>query len=139
MNFNTMLDDIYNQLGAISHDTIILPNPIIKKDTTSITWMNIKDFLKLTNTDPYHFFDFIKININQPMNWKSASKSDGIIIHNKKITVININNIMKKYINEYIICDICKKSTTTMIKDSKIKKWKIKCECGSEYTAKELN
>jgi len=135
MNFNTMLDDIYNQLGNTVYDTIVLPNPIIKKDTTSITWTNVKEFLKITNTDPDHFFDFIKININQPMNWKSDSKSDGIIIHNKKILALSINNIMKKYINEYIICNICKRSTTMMIKDSEIKKWKIKCSsCNSEYT-----
>ena len=60
MEFTEMLDDIYNQLQTVKSEHIILPVPKLTKDTTSITWENIKEFLKLTKTDPKHLYDFIK-------------------------------------------------------------------------------
>ena len=45
-----------------------------------------------------------------------------------------ISHIMIKYINQYIICKICNKSHTEMIRDIKNRTWKIKCsDCNSEY------
>jgi len=140
MEFTEMLDDIYNQLQTVKSEHIILPVPILIKDTTSIIWKNIKDFLKLTRTDPQHLFDFIKMTLGSTIKitWKSESITDGLIIHKRQIKENDIIDIMRKYSTDYILCVTCKKNTTEMIKDDKIKKWKIKCLCGSEYTAIEI-
>lgn len=134
MDFYTMLDELYDSLGAIISDKLILPNPIIEKGTTRVVWKNIKDFLKTIRTPPDHLFDFISKTSNQKINWYSDSVSDGLIIHYNRISTNDISGWMKKYINDFVICRICKKANTSMIRNSEIRKYFIKCDdCNSEY------
>lgn len=135
MDFNTLLDEVYEQLGTNKKETIILPNIILEKDTTRVIWKNIKEFLKIRDISANHFYNFISYKIKDNINWVSDHKSDGLIIHNKKISDEDIKDVMKKYVKEYLICKICNKSDTTMEKDKSIRANKIKCNnCKSEYT-----
>lgn len=134
MDFNTMLDDVYTQLGTNKSETMILPTPELDKGTTRVIWKNIKVFLKLTNTPPEHLFNFIEYHSHKKLTWFSESVSDGLIVHDKRFATIDVINIMKKYVEEFVICRICKKSNTCMMKDIELRKYKIKCnECNSDY------
>ena len=135
MNFLELLDDVYTKLEDNKTDLLVLPNPEVDKGTTRIIWKNIKAFLKLTNTPPDHLFDFLEKQSSKKMSWYSDSISDGLIIHDKKFNVNDIIGLMKKYVDNFVLCKICKKSNTEMFKDKEIHKYKIKChECNSEYT-----
>ena len=135
MNFQLMLDDIYTNLESTESDTLVLPIPDLDKTPTRVVWKNIKEFLKLTKTPPDHLYDFIEKHSGKKINWFSESVSDGLIIHDKKFGNIEIIGIMKKYVKDYIICNICKKSNTLLYKDQQLRKYKIKCsDCNSDYT-----
>lgn len=135
MNFTQMLDEIYDSLGNVSGDTIILPPPVIEKGTTRIVWKNVKDFLKITKTPPEHFYDFIEKESSRKINWFSESISDGLIIHYNRVTINEITMWMRKYISEYVLCKVCKHGNTEMVRDSNIRKWYVKCkDCNAEYT-----
>lgn len=134
MDFNTMLEDIYNNLETKPKSLLVLPNPIIERGTTRVIWRNIKDFLKVINTPPQHLFTFISSMTNHKINWFSESISEGLIIHNQKINVNDISGWMKKYVNDYIICRICKQTNTKVMKNILLKKYYIHCSsCNSEY------
>jgi translation initiation factor 2 beta subunit (eIF-2beta)/eIF-5 len=133
--FSQMLNDVYSQLGTSKSDTFILPNPELDKGTTRVVWKNAKTFLKRTQTPPDHLFEFILRESGKKINWFSDSVSDGIIFHEKKISDNDIISLMKKYVDSYVICKICKNSETSMYRDTEIKKYRIKCtHCNSEYT-----
>jgi len=133
--FNEMLDDVYSQVGTVKSDMFILPKPEIIKDTTRIIWKNIKTFLKSTRTPPEHLENFISQETGIKVNWFSESISDGIIIHEKRIYENDIINLMKKYVDMYVLCNICKNSQTEMHRNIEIKKYCIKCNhCNSTYT-----
>lgn len=134
MEFNTLLNNVYEELGTNKTDLLILPNPEIVKSTTSIIWKNIKEFLKITHTPPDHLIKFIQYHTGKKVNWFSESVSTGLIIHNRKMTVSDIINLMKKYVDEVIICKSCKKTNTIMYRDGELRKYRIKCnDCSSEY------
>jgi translation initiation factor 2 beta subunit (eIF-2beta)/eIF-5 len=133
--FNEMLDDVYSQLGTFKSDTFILPKPELIKDTTRVIWKNIKTFLKRTHTPPEHLEKFISQETGKKINWFSDSISDGIIIHERRIYENDIINLMKKYVDVYVLCNICKNSQTEMHRNIEIKKYYIKCNhCNSTYT-----
>jgi len=135
MNFSELLDNVYTILGDSRTDLLVLPEPEFDKGTTRVIWKNIKAFLKITNTPPDHLFDFIEKQTNKKLSWFSESVSDGLIIHDKRFSKSECISLMKKYTDNYVLCNICKKSNTQMFKDSEIRKYKIKCEdCCSEYT-----
>jgi translation initiation factor 2 beta subunit (eIF-2beta)/eIF-5 len=135
MNFSELLDNVYTILGDSCTDLLVLPEPEFDKGTTRVIWKNIKAFLKITNTPPDHLFDFIEKQTNKKLSWFSESVSDGLIIHDKRFSKSEGISLMKKYTDNYVLCNICKKSNTQLFKDSEIRKYKIKCEdCCSEYT-----
>jgi translation initiation factor 2 subunit 2 len=108
---------------------------VLDKNTTRVIWKNIKDFLKITRTPPDHVFNFIKYKLKEDIGWVSSKKSDGLIIHNKKLKTKDLEEIMIKYLKEFVICNICKKSNTTMYRDQNIREMKVKCnDCNSSYT-----
>jgi translation initiation factor 2 beta subunit (eIF-2beta)/eIF-5 len=140
MEFNTMLDDVYNELGLQVHINPNLPEIDLEneKGKNRLRWKNIKEFLKITRTPPDHLFDFLRYQIdkNIDIGWYSDSVSDGLIIHDvKKINKTIIFSLMKKYLIDFVICKICRKMNTHISKDITIRKWQIKCsDCNSEYT-----
>lgn len=135
MNFESMLNELYTNLESTESDILVLPTPDLDKTPTRVIWKNIKAFLKLTKTPPEHLYDFIEKQSGKKINWFSESVSEGLIIHDKKFGNIEIIGIMKKYVKDFIICSICKKSNTVLYKDQQLRKYKIKCsDCNSDYT-----
>lgn len=140
MDFNTMLEDVYTELGSPIHINPILPEVDLEneKGKNRLRWKNIKALLKITRTPPDHLFDFLRYQIdkNIDIGWYSDSISDGLIIHDvKKINKTIIVSLMKKYLIDYVICKNCRKMNTNISKDSTIRKWQLKCsDCNSEYT-----
>jgi len=135
MNFDEMLEDVYKQIGTNKQDIVKLPPVSIKKETTQIVWKNVNLFLELTKTKPDHLFEFIKTNTKNDIMWFSGFVSDGLIIKNKFMKEKEITNLMIKYITDFVLCKICKKTDTEMFKDKDIKMMRIKCNgCGAEYT-----
>jgi translation initiation factor 2 beta subunit (eIF-2beta)/eIF-5 len=113
---------------------LILPNPELEKSTTRILW-KVKSFLDRIQNPKEHFYDFVASETGKKINWVSECISDGIIIHAKKISQNDIITLMKKYVDLYVLCKICKSSQTEMYRDTEIKKYRIKCiHCNSEYT-----
>jgi len=134
MDFTTLLDNIYTQINTKEIEMLVLPNPDIEKTTVRLHWKNVKQFLNLTNTPKDHLFDYIQTQTGKKMDWFSDSLKDGLIIHDKKISKNDIISLMKKYVETYIICNICKKGNTKMERNNIIKKYKITCnDCLAEY------
>ena len=134
MDFTTLLDNIYTQINTKEIEMLVLPNPDIEKTTVRLHWKNVKQFLNLTHTPKDHLFDYIQTQTGKKMDWFSDSLKDGLIIHDKKISKNDIISLMKKYVETYIICNICKKGNTTMERNNTIKKYKITCnDCLAEY------
>ena len=63
---------------------------------------------------------------NGNANWKSAHKSEGIILGGK-VKESNIIPLMQKYINQYVTCTQCKSCNTIMLRDTSARSFLIKC------------
>lgn len=138
MDFTTLLDNIYTQLDISKHNNIkdgIQYEPSLLKNSTRVIWLNVDEFLHLTNTHKELLFDFISSYTVYKISWMSHNVSDGMALHDNRITVNNINNIVKEYINTYIKCKECHKYNTTLEKNMEIKKYIRKCNsCLSSYS-----
>lgn len=138
-SFTEMLNDVYIQVNNTTFEetTLILPTPKLEKSTTRMLWM-VAPYLKRIERPKEHFYDFLTKKKGYTINWVSNLIEDGLIIRSKKITQNIIINIMKEYVNLYVLCNSCKNSQTEMTRDNEIKKYRIKCiNCKSEYTVSE--
>ena len=131
-NFNFMVDEAYDMLeNNIVEHNLILPKIQTEISVTRLYWKNIMDYLNIINRCPDHFMIFLKNELcNKEINWYSGNKNDGIIIHGKCQKNSVILELIKKYINIFVICQSCKKINTELIKLT-FKKYEFKClTCG---------
>ena len=82
MNFDEMLNYIYDNLEETNLKKLVIPNIIIENNVNKTHFKNIKSILKCIKRPPDDFMAFL--TLDQPNSyWKTQSKSDGIIIENK--------------------------------------------------------
>ena len=136
MDFEQRLIEVYENLGGTDKlDELVLPDPIIKIDTRNTKWTNVKKFLQAIKRPPDHFISFLRIQLDPvEVNQITDKLSDGIILigkHNIKI----LSPLLEKYINEYVICNLCKSYNTKIKKNDSTRKFEFKCkDCQASYT-----
>lgn len=134
MSFEQRLDEVYEKLGIKKSKKIIIPKPELEKGSTKIHWKNVKQLLRTIKRPPDHFIAFLNSEIGDKASWKTASKSDGILLMGR-FRQEDINRYIKKYLDKYVSCPICRGINTSIKKDINLRKYKLRCkECLSVNT-----
>jgi translation initiation factor 2 subunit 2 len=138
-SFDEMLDDVYEKLESHTNSVkmqnkITLPPLELTKHGHHFIWKNIKAFLKIVNKPPEHVVKFFSDELKCQITWITESKSDGINIDYARLTSTTINELMKKYVLEYVFCKKCKSTNSIISKDSQVRKYLFVCQnCGDQY------
>jgi len=131
-NFESMLDDVYSQLGEKQKTKLKIPLPVLNITTTNTYWKNVKEFLKIIKRHPDQFMEYLKVELGD-VNWMTSSKSDGIVIIGK-FKKDKIMKLMQQYMNKYVVCNTCKSNSSKLKFDNTIRKYKFTCkDCFCEY------
>lgn len=136
MDFNTMLDDVYEKINnnRVKSNNLVLPELVLINNNTKIIWKNVKDFLRAVRRSPDHLLNFFNYEFPNKVNWISESKSDGLNF-TFRIKKEVLNQLLIKYIKEYVICKSCKSVETYIEKDKQIRKYIFKCvNCNNSYS-----
>ena len=124
---------IYNVLH-LSISNNVKPLILFIKNVNNIIWKNVKEFLKISKRPPDHFLGFLRKESIYTINWQSESKSDGLILNQKKIKNDFLIDKMKIYLKDYVICKSCKSINTYIEKDKQLRKYNFICvNCNNEY------
>ena len=132
-NFNDMLNEVYDELEALTSNTsrLIIPNPVIEKSTTNTYWKNVKKILQSINRPPEHFIEFLNKELKTG-DWISASKSDGIVMIGK-FTSNQIMHVISNYVKKYVVCIICNSTDTVLDKNKDLRSYYVACnKCKSQ-------
>ncbi len=133
-NFNDMLNDVYDEIDAITSNStkLIIPNPVIEKNNTNTYWKNVKKTLQIINRPPEHFIEFFNRELKTG-KWMSSSKADGIVMIGK----FNTNQIMhaiSEYVKKYVVCNECNSTDTILDKNIDLRSYFVYCKkCKSQY------
>ena len=140
ISFEEMLDEAYNKLNLEKGAKLVIPKIDITVQTNNKTvWNNAKDIIKTLKRDGVseHLISFFRKEINKPINWKTNNKDDGIMIENRTNFKI-LNNLLRKYIEESVVCKSCRSIDTRLKKNSKTRLWEFTCKsCGQKEYRKE--
>ena len=130
--FEAMLKNLYQVLDNDTvKDKIVLEKPEFKRENKKKVWTNAKAFLRKINRYPEHFILYLGKETNGVANWKSSSKSDGISL-GSKVKDSRIIKIMQKYMKNFVTCSQCNSCNTSMIRDTSLRSYIIRCNvCGS--------
>ena len=104
-----------NQSDSNINEKIIISPPKIKKDGPRKTvFINFIETCKKMNRKEDHLFSYITGELGT-----SASIQDcgGLVLKGRDLSK-GIENILRKYIKEYVLCKTCKSAKTDLQKDS---------------------
>ena len=128
-DFETMLDFILPNIEN-TIERLILPNLEINTSNTRLDFTNIISISNTINRDPEHIIFILKKYSGKNIQWLSANKSEGIYIDGKYLKAKYLQDLILKYVNEYVVCSSCMNTNTTLIKDKDTKKFRFTCSCG---------
>lgn len=130
--FNTMLDNVYSKLNNNENTRLILPNLITVQSRTKLYWKNINNISIIINRDPEHIYNYLKSELTgKDINWISSNKNEGLVIQGKGLKENLLKDILKKYINKFVVCKSCNKINSNLTKNKDLGKYYFQClDCG---------
>jgi len=133
-SFEIMLDKLYNNININNSNTkIVLPKPIMIKSGSKTIWKNANEFINMFNCEINDFTNYINNKTTNNINWISESISEGCIFDNKIKKDDYIYDLMKRYVNDRVLCKSCKSVDTRLIKNQNLRKYKFICNnCKNE-------
>jgi translation initiation factor 2 subunit 2 len=88
-------------------------------------WQNFQDIINVLNRPGREVLKFVSGQIGTAGNIEG-----GIAIFNGKFTAAMVNDILTRYIESYVICPVCSRPDTEIMKDDK--QYRLVCSaCGA--------
>jgi translation initiation factor 2 beta subunit (eIF-2beta)/eIF-5 len=101
--------------------------------TIILNWKSYIRLFRALTRDPHLFQQYI----NEYYTCQSSINQREQLTLNIRTTKITFDNILRKFLDDYVTCLICQTAQTHLIKSDGI--WRIECQlCGSQRTVKRL-
>jgi translation initiation factor 2 subunit 2 len=101
--------------------------------TILMNWKSYVRLFRALTRDPHLFQQYI----NEYYSCQSSINQREQLTLNIRTTKTTFDNILKKFLDEYVTCLLCQTAQTHLIKSDGI--WRIECQlCGSQRTVKRL-
>lgn len=114
-----LLERIYHQLNyttrCVDNDKIQFECPDVKRRGNSIIWHNFDSCCKIINREPRHLLSFISIELKT-----TANVGDKGLIIRGRYRVNQLEDLLRKYITEYVSCKACHSLDTILKKENRV-------------------
>ena len=104
------------------------PPQLMRVGTKKTLWVNFQEICKMMRRNPEHVFQFFMAELGTE---GSIDGTQRLVIRGKYVPKY-IESLLRKYIVEYVTCQMCRSPTTTLTRDSVSRLYFIHCQdCGS--------
>jgi translation initiation factor 2 subunit 2 len=129
-----MLDDAYSKLPqeASKHERFEVPRPFCTTFGARTIFQNFKEASGTLNRDPVHVLRFLSKEL------ATAGIVDGNrAIFQGKFGTDTFGRLLKRYVDEFITCPVCKRPDTKIVKEKRLSF--LVCEaCGARSSVKSV-
>jgi len=139
--YNLLMLRVYDQLRANNPDLVnkrkaVMPPPqVMRVGTSRILWTNFADTCKRMKRDPDHVMRFFLTELGTT---GSIDGSDRFLMKGKFVPKY-IESLLKRYINEYVTCSMCRNVDTRLSRDALTRMYFMHCEsCGASRAVQAI-
>ncbi|XP_050244196.1 eukaryotic translation initiation factor 2 subunit beta-like isoform X4 [Quercus robur] len=114
------------ELAGDRRRTVIRPPQVLREGTKKTVFVNFMDLCKTMHRQPEHVMTFLlaEMGTSGSLDGKQRLVVKGIFAPK------NFEGILRRYINEYVMCNCCKSPDTILTKENRL--FFLRCEqCGS--------
>ncbi|KRX05674.1 Translation initiation factor IF2/IF5, zinc-binding [Pseudocohnilembus persalinus] len=128
VEYQKLLDRIVNNLRQNNPDLgektkLSLKPPQVQRVGRKVQWTNFGETCKKMNRDKMHVQQFIQNETGK----ECIISSDELLIK-QNLTQNGIQQLIKKYIQEYVKCSLCSSTNTALQKDTNTRLYMIQCQ-----------
>ena len=124
-----------NPSASSKHRKVIPPVSVARAGTKKTIWVNCNVICQGISRNMDHVKEFFETELGTD---SSIDGSKCLIIKGKFLST-QIESILKKYINEYVTCLVCRSGDTILIKDSFTRLLFLECEkCKSKRSVSTI-
>ena len=106
----------------------LAPPQLMRVGTKKTLWVNFQDICKMMRRNPEHVFQFFMAELGTE---GSIDGTQRLVIRGKYVPKY-IESLLRKYIIEYVTCQMCRSPNTTLTRDGASRLYFIHCQdCGS--------
>ena len=104
------------------------PPQLMRVGTKKTLWTNFQEICKMMRRNPDHVFQFMIAELGTE---GSIDGSQRFVIRGKFVSKY-IESLLRKYIGEYVTCQMCRSFNTSLTRDSVSRLYFVHCQdCGS--------
>lgn len=131
--YEELLDRVFNILRENNPDlagdrrrTVMRPPQVLREGTKKTVFVNFMDLCKTMHRQPEHVMTFLLAE----MGTSGSLDGQQRLVIKGRFAPKNFEGILRRYINEYVICNGCKSPDTILSKENRL--FFLRCEqCGS--------
>jgi translation initiation factor 2 subunit 2 len=137
--YTDLLDRVFEILSSTNQDKEgrkKMPPPKLSRIGTKKTlWVNYQEICSILQRSPEHVFQFFMAELGTDGNFDGQQR---LVIKGKYVSKY-IESLLKKYIVEYVTCQMCRSPNTELAKDSSTRLQFCKCsDCGSSRSVSAI-
>ncbi|WWD20045.1 hypothetical protein CI109_104518 [Kwoniella shandongensis] len=131
--FFTLLHAHNPELAGEKRRYTIVPPQVAREGTKKTMFANISDICRRMHRQPEHVIQFLYSELGTTGSVDGSQR----LVMKGRYTQKQIENVLRKYIVEYVTCKICKSSDTLLGKENRL--YFITCEtCGSRRSVSAI-
>lgn len=114
------------ELAGDRRRTVMRPPQVLREGTKKTVFVNFMDLCKTMHRQPEHVMAFLLAELG------TSGSLDGqqILVVKGRFAPKNFEGILRRYVNDYVICNMCKSPDTILSKENRL--FFLRCEqCGS--------
>ncbi|PKA53190.1 Eukaryotic translation initiation factor 2 subunit beta [Apostasia shenzhenica] len=131
--YEELLDRVFNilrennpLLAGDRRRTVMRPPQVLREGTKKTVFANFMDSCKTMHRQPEHVMTFLLAEMGTTGSLDGQQR----LVVKGRFAPKNFEGILKRYINEYVICNGCKSADTILSKENRL--FFLRCEqCGS--------
>ena len=112
---------------------IMKPPQLVRVGSKKVAWVNFTEICNLMKRPPDHLTQFVLAEFGT----EGSIAGDGQLILRGNYKEKHAESLLRKYIREFVTCDMCKSANTTLARDSSTRLYNVTCHnCGASRTRK---
>mmetsp|Transcript_92288 Transcript_92288/g.214432 ORF Transcript_92288/g.214432 Transcript_92288/m.214432 type:complete len:213 (-) Transcript_92288:171-809(-) len=129
-----IIEDKNPSLGT-TKKYVMKPPQVVRVGSKKVGWVNFTEICEMMNRPPDHVIQFVLAEFGT----EGSIAGDGQLILKGRYLPKHAESLLRKYIKDYVTCEMCKSANTTLSKDSHSRLHVVRCHnCNAERTAASI-
>jgi translation initiation factor 2 subunit 2 len=127
-----IIEDKNPALGGGAKKFVVKPPTTARVGSKKVAWVNFTEIVQMMNRSTEHVMGFVLAEFGT----EGSLTGEGALVLKGRFLPKHMESLLKKYIREYVTCQMCRSPDTDLTRDQATRLHMVKCNnCGAHRSA----